>query len=54
MSRLDLDDLSQLAQLAAEGLLVPVVTARFPLDEAADALRIVASGHARGKVILVP
>ena len=54
MSRLDLDELGQLAQLPKDGIVVPVVTARYPLAEAADALRIVASGHARGKVILIP
>lgn len=54
MSRLDLDDLGELARLAKSRIVSPVITARFPLDEAAAALRIVASGHARGKVIITP
>ena len=30
----------------------PVIDRTYPLDEAADALRYVAAGHTRGKVVI--
>jgi NADPH:quinone reductase-like Zn-dependent oxidoreductase len=45
-------DLQALVDLAEAGLLAPVVDRRFPLDEAARALRYYESGRARGKVIV--
>jgi NADPH:quinone reductase-like Zn-dependent oxidoreductase len=44
--------LEAVAQLAVDGVLTPQVTATFPLDQAADALREVETGHARGKVVI--
>lgn len=43
-----------LAQLAGEGRLRTRVFATFPLAEAAKAHELVAEGHAKGKVVLIP
>lgn len=43
-----------LTDLASQGRLDVVVAQTFSLDQAADAHRLVAGGHAGGKVILVP
>ena len=45
-------DLAFLATLAGEGKLRPVVGATYPLEETPEALRHIASGHARGKVVV--
>lgn len=45
-------DLTTLADLMASGLLTSVIADRFPLEDAADAIRHVAAGHARGKVVI--
>jgi NADPH:quinone reductase-like Zn-dependent oxidoreductase len=34
------------------GQIKPVIGRTYPLDDTVDALRLVASGHARGKVVL--
>jgi NADPH:quinone reductase-like Zn-dependent oxidoreductase len=34
------------------GQVTPVIDRTYPLDEAADALRYVAAGHTRGKVVV--
>lgn len=44
--------LGELARLVADGALDPHVTDVRPLDDAAAALAVVESGHARGKVVL--
>lgn len=44
--------LEAVAQLVANGTLKPHVTEVFPLDKADEALRLVESGHATGKVVL--
>jgi NADPH:quinone reductase-like Zn-dependent oxidoreductase len=43
-----------LARLAGEGTLRVVVAATYPLDEAADAHRQIATGHTTGKLVLIP
>lgn len=45
---------SELVALAAEGKLEVVVARTFPLAEAAAAHELVATGHAGGKVVLLP
>jgi NADPH:quinone reductase-like Zn-dependent oxidoreductase len=40
------------AQLVADGTLKPFVTATFPLDQIGEALALVESGHAIGKVVV--
>ncbi|MEV0524178.1 NADP-dependent oxidoreductase [Streptomyces sp. NPDC050439] len=44
--------LDAVARLAADGVLRPQVTARYPLERADEALRAVEDGHARGKVVI--
>lgn len=41
-----------LAGLVCEGKLMPVIEQVVPLEEAAEAIRYVANGHARGKVVI--
>lgn len=45
-------DLLTLGDLLATGQVTPVIDRTYPLDEAADALRYVAAGHTRGKVVI--
>ncbi|MFI7470178.1 zinc-binding dehydrogenase [Nonomuraea sp. NPDC049646] len=45
-------DLLVLAELLTTGQITPVIDRAYPLDEAADALRHVAAGHTRGKVVV--
>jgi NADPH:quinone reductase-like Zn-dependent oxidoreductase len=44
--------LEAVAGLAASGDLKPFVTAVFPLDQAAEALSAVETGHAEGKIVI--
>lgn len=44
--------LDEVLALAEDGRLRAEISARFPLAEAAEALRLVAEGHVRGKVVL--
>jgi NADPH:quinone reductase len=44
----------ELARLASEGKLRVIVAAAYPLAEAAAAHRALATGHAHGKIVLVP
>lgn len=52
VSRDDPADLVRLRDLLADGSLAPVVERAYPLDDAAAAIDHVASGAARGKVVL--
>ncbi|HEY7724526.1 MAG TPA: NAD(P)-dependent alcohol dehydrogenase [Anaeromyxobacteraceae bacterium] len=45
-------DLVTLKELIEAGKLTPVIDRTYPLAEAAEAIRYVAQGHARGKVVL--
>ena len=45
-------DLLLLADLLATGQIMSVIDRTYALDEAADALRYVAAGHTRGKVVI--
>ena len=45
-------DLTLLGKLIASGKLKPVMERRYPLNEAAAAVRHVEEGHARGKVVI--
>ena len=53
MARPNQDDLAFLADLLATRQVVPVIDRCFPLAEAATALRYLAEGHARGKVVIM-
>ena len=46
------EDVATLGELIAAGKVVPVIDRRYPLAEAAEALRRVDDGHARGKVLI--
>ncbi|MFJ1766911.1 NADP-dependent oxidoreductase [Amycolatopsis sp. NPDC088138] len=50
--RLDRENLARSAQLALDGVLVPVVGAVHPLSDAPAALAAVENGHAAGKVVI--
>jgi NADPH:quinone reductase-like Zn-dependent oxidoreductase len=45
-------DLLVLAELIASGKVTPVVDKTYPLSQAADAIRYMQEGHARGKVVI--
>ncbi|MEV0224872.1 NADP-dependent oxidoreductase [Streptomyces sp. NPDC050704] len=44
--------LDAVAELVVNGSLKPLVTGTFPLERAAEALRTVEEGHARGKLVI--
>ena len=45
-------DLVYIKELLEAGKVVPVIERRYPLNEAAEAVRYVEGGHAQGKVVL--
>lgn len=45
-------DLVFMAELYKTGTVVPVVDRRYPLNEAAEAIRYLGEGHAKGKVVI--
>ena len=45
-------DLRALAELIERGDVTPIVGRTFPLIEAADAVRLIETGHAAGKVVV--
>jgi NADPH:quinone reductase-like Zn-dependent oxidoreductase len=42
----------QLSQWISEGHLHPVIRAKFPMDKASEAYRLLSEGHNYGKVVL--
>ncbi|WP_030231512.1 NADP-dependent oxidoreductase [Streptomyces sp. NRRL S-350] len=50
--RPDVADLTALTELAESGRLTVEVAATFPLERAADAQRLNAAGHTRGKIVV--
>jgi NADPH:quinone reductase-like Zn-dependent oxidoreductase len=48
------EDLTQVFELVREGAITPQIAARYPLTEAADALRFAEAGGFTGKVLLLP
>lgn len=46
------EDLVFVKELLEAGKVVPVIDRRYPLSEAADAIRYLEAGHARGKVVI--
>jgi NADPH:quinone reductase-like Zn-dependent oxidoreductase len=45
-------DLAFIAELFEAGKLKPVIDRRYPLNEAAEAIRYLEEGHARGKIVI--
>ncbi len=52
MSRNDAEGLVLLGELAEAGKIRPVIDRRYPLAEAAEAIRYVGEGHPQGKVVV--
>jgi NADPH:quinone reductase-like Zn-dependent oxidoreductase len=52
MAKRNQKDLAFLKELLEAGKVVPVIDRRYPLSEAAEALRYLGAGHARGKVVI--
>ena len=52
MAKITKTDLDYLKELLAAGKIVPVIDRHYTLMEAADAMRYIEEGHARGKVII--
>jgi len=48
------DELQQLLRIAARGAIQPVIAARFPLSQAAEAHRLMERGDFFGKILLYP
>jgi NADPH:quinone reductase-like Zn-dependent oxidoreductase len=45
-------DLTVLSELIEGGNVTPIIDRTYPLAEAAEAVRHIAAGHARGKVVI--
>ncbi len=52
VTKMSKKDLVLLSDLLATGKVVPFIDRRYPLSEAAEAIRYLEEGHARGKVII--
>jgi NADPH:quinone reductase-like Zn-dependent oxidoreductase len=52
LANINQTDLGVLKDLIEAGKIAPVIDKRYPLSDAAEALRYLAEGHARGKVVL--
>ena len=52
MAKINHKDLEFLKDLLEAGKIVPVIDRRYPLSDAADAIRYIEEGHAKGKVVL--
>jgi NADPH:quinone reductase-like Zn-dependent oxidoreductase len=52
VSKVSNQDLMTLRELLEDGTIRPVVERSYPLREAADALRYLGEGHARGKLVI--
>ena len=51
-AKIEQKDLVILEELVEAGKVTPVIDRRYPLSEAAEALRYLGEGHARGKVVI--
>ena len=49
-----MQSVAQLGTWFREGKLKPHITASFPLEKAADALKMMAARQVKGKVVLIP
>ncbi len=53
IARKNAADLQALAQLAESGAVTPVIDRTYPLEDAAEAIREIAGGHATGKGVVI-
>ena len=51
-AKIDQKDLTSIKELIEAGKVKPVIDRRYPLSEAAEALRYLGAGHAQGKVVI--
>jgi NADPH:quinone reductase-like Zn-dependent oxidoreductase len=54
LTRIDAQDLVFMADLMTSGKVTPVIGKTFALAQAPEAIRYWASGHARGKAVVIP
>jgi NADPH:quinone reductase-like Zn-dependent oxidoreductase len=52
IAKINQKDLAFLSELLAAGKVVPVLERRYPFGETAQAIRYLAQGHARGKIVI--
>ena len=52
LAKLNHDDLDYLRSLLQDGKIKPVIDRRYKLAEAAEAIKYLEGGHARGKVVI--
>jgi len=52
IAKLNQKDMAYLGELLEVGKVKPVIDRRYPLSEAAEAMRYLGTGHARGKVVI--
>lgn len=52
MAKSNQQDLAYIASLVERGDVTPVIDKQFPLDRTADAMRYIAEGHAKGKILI--
>lgn len=52
VAKIGKDDLETLGRFAEDGTVTPVIDRTYPLEEAAEAIRYLETGHARGKVVV--
>ncbi|WP_425309534.1 NADP-dependent oxidoreductase [Ammonicoccus fulvus] len=50
----DAEALAKITDVMGHGVVTSLISAEFPLDQAADAVAAVEKGHAAGKVVIVP
>jgi len=54
LARANPQDLTILGDLVDTGKIKPVIDRRYKLSEVPDAIRYLETGHARGKVVIIP
>jgi len=52
VAKVRMEDLQFLRELIEAGKVMPVIDRNYPLAEAPEAVRYLAQGHARGKVVI--
>jgi NADPH:quinone reductase-like Zn-dependent oxidoreductase len=52
IAKINQKDLVVLKDLMEAGKVAPVIDRRYPLSDAAEALRYLAEGHAKGKIVI--